>query len=210
MPLFSHHPIVRSMVLLLLLLGTTRQAIGQQGLETHHYAIDIAGARIGTMTATRHQLTDNEALYTQISDVQVNFLVYKLIIYYKVISRFKNDQLMLSTVEARTNKGTYSSRTEWKGNYYDIEANQYKYVRKARENRKIDFTVSKLYFSEPTGRQQVYAEYFGDYFTTALTSRPSYRAKLADREDEYIYEKGRLVRVIKKNALKNFNIRLLD
>ena len=67
-----------------------------------------------------------------------------------------------------------------------------------------------MYFSEPTGRQRVYAEYFGDYFTMTPTLRPSYQARLADREDEYIYEKGRLVRVIKKNALKNFNIRLLD
>ncbi|MEZ0538990.1 DUF6134 family protein [Fibrella arboris] len=178
--------------------------------ETHHYAIEIAGARIGTMTATRQQLTANEIVYTQISDVQVNFLIYKLIIYYKVVSRLKNGQLMLATVEAHTNKGNYSSRTEWVGTHYEIMANQYKYEHKALENRKIDFTISMMYFSEPAGRQRIYAEYFGDYFTIIPTPRPSYQAKLADREDEYIYEKGRLVRVIKKNTLKNFNIRLLD
>ena len=67
-----------------------------------------------------------------------------------------------------------------------------------------------MYFSEPTGRQRIYAEYFGDYFLMKTSPRPSYEAKLGDREDEYIYEGGRLVRVIKKNTLKNFNIRLLD
>ncbi len=162
------------------------------------------------MTATRQLLPGNESVYTLTSDVQANLLVYKLKIYYKVISRIKNGQLMLSTVEAHTNKGDYSSRTEWTGNHYEIVANQYKYDHKSSENRKIDFTISMMYFSEPTGRQRVYAEYFGDYFTTTLSLRPSYRAILADREDEYVYEKGQLVRVIKKNALKNFTIRLLD
>lgn len=201
---------MRYVLLLILSIGVAEPSNAQQAPETHHYAIDIAGARIGTMTATRQQLAGNEVVYTQISDVQVNFLVYKLTIYYKVISRLKNGQLMLSTVEAHTNKGTYSSRTEWTGSQYEIVANQYKYDRKATENRKIDFTVSMMYFSEPAGRQRVYTEYFGDYFAMTPTLRPSYQARLADREDEYIYEKGRLVRVIKKNTLKNFNIRLLD
>ncbi|XWW46037.1 hypothetical protein JYG30_00825 [Fibrella sp. USSR17] len=201
---------MRHLLLLLSLFGFSTRSNAQQPTETHHYAIEIAGARIGTMTATRQQLTNNEVVYTQISDVKVNFLVYKLTIYYKVISRLKNGQLMLATVEAHTNKGNYSSRTEWMGNHYDIIANQYKYDHKSTESRKIDFTVSMLYFSEPTGRQRVYAEYFGDYFTLTPSPRPGYRARLADREDEYVYEKGRLVQVIKKNALKNFNIRLLD
>ncbi|MBO0951461.1 DUF6134 family protein [Fibrella forsythiae] len=201
---------MRYVYFLLSLLVSCGWATAQSTPETHHYAIDIAGARIGTMTASRQQLPNNEVVYTQISDVQVNFLVYKLTIYYKVISRLKNGQLMLATVEAHTNKGNYSSRTEWVGTHYEINANQYKYERKATENRKIDFTISMMYFSEPSGRQRVYAEYFGDYFTLTPSPRPGYQAILADREDEYIYEKGRLVRVIKKNALKNFNIRLLD
>lgn len=197
----------------LLLIGTLsllNPLHAQQLPETRHYAIEIAGARIGTMTAVRQQLPGNEVIYTQISDVRVNFWVYKLIIYYKVISRLKNGQLMLATVDARTNKGTYSSRTEWTGNHYDIVASQYKYNRQTTESKKIDFTVSMLYFSEPTGRQRAYAEYFGDYFTLMPKQQSDYRAQLADREDEYIYEKGRLIQVTKKNALKNFIIRLLD
>ena len=201
---------MRYLLLLISLLGCYRPLAAQQRSETRHYAIDIAGARVGTMTATRQQLQGNEVIYTQISDVQVNFLVYKLKVYYKVISQLRNGQLLLSTVEAHTNKGDYSSRTEWTGTHYEIMANQYKYKRKSSESRKIDFTISMMYFSEPTGRQPVYAEYFGDYFTMTPSPRPRYTARLADREDEYIYEKGRLVRVIKKNALKNFNIRLLD
>ena len=199
-----------NVLILIGLLGISEHLMAQKPAETHHYAIDIAGARIGTMTATRQQLSANEVVYTQTSDVQVNFLVYKLTIYYKVISRLKSGQLMLATVEAHTNKGNYSSRTEWTGNHYEIKASQYKYDHKSIEARPIDFTIAMLYFSEPTGRQQVYAEYFGDYFILTPSRRPGYRAKLVGHEDEYIYEKGRLVQIIKKNALKNFNVRLLD
>ena len=192
------------------LLGISGQLMAQKPAETRRYSIEIAGARIGTMTATRQPLNATEVVYTQISDVQVNLVVYKLKVYYKVISRLKNGQLMLATVEAYTNRGNYSSRTEWTGNHYEIVANQYKYTRKTTETRPIEFTISMLYFSEPIGRQRIYAEYFGDHFTLTNTHRPGYRARLADREDEYVYEKGQLVQVIKKNALKNFNIRLLD
>lgn len=201
---------MRYFLLLITLLGFFRPLIAQQRSETHHYAIELAGARIGTMAATRQYLPGNEVVYTLVSDVQVNLLLYKVTIYYKTISRLKNGQLMLATVEAHTNKGNYSSRTEWVGNHYEIKANQYKYEHTASKSSTIDFTISMLYFSEPTGRQRVYAEYFGDDFTMTYSPRPSYQARLADREDEYIYDKGRLVRVIKKNALKNFNIRLLD
>ncbi|CCG99327.1 hypothetical protein FAES_1317 [Fibrella aestuarina BUZ 2] len=200
----------RKLLALTILLLVTSLSVAQSLSETHHYAIEVAGARIGTMTASRESRANNEVMFIQISDVQVNFLVYKLKVYYKVVSLMKNGQLLRSTVEAHTNKGDFSSLTEWTGTHYDIRADQYKYSRRATETRKIDFTVSMLYFSEPTSHQRAYAEYFGDYFTLTTTPRSSYRAQLADREDEYVYEQGRLVKVIKKNALKNFVIRLLD
>lgn len=208
--MISAKSIACQLVVITSLLPVSFVALAQTSTETHHYAIEVAGARIGTMTASRESNANNDVTFIQISDVQVNFLVYKLRVYYKVVSRMKNGQLIRSTVEAHTNKGDFSSLTEWTGTHYEIRADQYKYSRRATETRKIDFTVSMLYFSEPTSRQRAYAEYFGDYFTLTPTPRLSYRAQLADREDEYIYEKGKLVKVIKKNALKNFVIRLLD
>ena len=178
--------------------------------DTRRFAIEIAGARIGTLSVTRQVLPGNEVSYTQVSDVQVNLLIYRVKVYYKVMSLFRGGQLMSATVDAHTNKGNYASSTVWKGDHYDIEASQYKYARKTTEQQKIDYTVTMLYFSEPTGRQQVYAEYFGDYFKLLPKARSDYRARLDDREDEYIYEQGRLVKVIKKNALKNFVIRPLE
>lgn len=196
--------------LLLLLISGLPILADAQTTQTHRYAVEMAGIRVGTMTAVRDQHADNRSTYTLISDVKVSLLVYTVRIYYKVISQFVGPKLMLSTVEARTNRGNYASRTEWKGDQYVISANQYKYDRQAVEQGNIDFSVSALYFYEPTSRNKVYAEYFGDYFTLNKTAAGTYRALLADREDEYIYEKGRLVKIVKHNKVKNFIVRLLD
>ena len=195
--------------LLFLLLSVPVPVIAQT-VETHQYAIEMAGIRIGTMTAVREQRADNRSTYTLVSDVRVKLLVYTVTIYYKAISHFIGNKLMLSTVDARTNRGNYGSRTEWKGDQYVISANQYKYDRQAVERNNINFSVLSLYFYEPVGRNRAYAEYFGDHFTLDKTAPGTYRARLADREDEYIYEKERLASIVKHNKVKNFIVRLLD
>ncbi len=193
--------------LILLFICLTSQAAAQP--ETHRYVIEMAGAKIGTMTATRQPQGDLTT-YTTISDVVVNLLVYKVKIYYKTIVQYKGDKLLSAVVEARTNRGNYASSTVWNGNHYDIKASQYKYERQTTQAANIDYSVVNLYFSEPVGRNRVFAEYFGDYYILTKTPKGAYRARFDDREDEYIYEGGKLTRIIKKNAIKNFIIRLQD
>jgi hypothetical protein len=197
-------------LLLVLLLGLPVMSRAQT-TETHHYAIEIAGIRVGTMTAVHEQHADNRSTYTLISDVKVKLLVYTVKIYYKAVSQFVGKKLMLATVNTETNRGNYTSRTEWKGDQYVITAKQYKHDRQAVERNNIDFSISFLYFYEPISRNKVYSEYFGDYFTLNKTATGNYRALIGDdHEDEYVYEKGRLVKVVKYNKLKNFIVRLLD
>lgn len=198
---------MRIIILGALIILTTTHSHAQA--ETHRYSIEIAGANVGTMTATRQpqgELTN----YTIISDVLVNLLVYKVKIYYKTVVQYRGNKMLSAVVEARTNRGNYASSTVWNGDHYDIKASQYKYERQAVQSANIDYAVANLYFSEPVGRSRVFAEYFGDYFSMTKTPKGSYLARLDDREDEYIYEGGRLTRIIKKNAIKNFVIRLQD
>ncbi|GAB3695457.1 hypothetical protein GCM10027592_17780 [Spirosoma flavus] len=178
--------------------------------QTKVYAIEVAGIKVGTMTANRQQRDKQTVVYTLVSDVKVNFLVYKLKIYYKVISLVQQGKLVHSTVDAHTNRGDFSSRTEWKGDHYEITADQYKYTHKGTETRRIDYTVTDMFFTEPTGRSRAYSEYFGDYFTLTSPAKGTYQAKLNDREDEYLYENRQLVKIIKKNSLKNFIIRPIE
>ena len=178
--------------------------------ETRRYIIEVAGVRVGTMMATRQPGPGGEVISTLTSDVKVNFLLYHLKIYYQVINRVRNGQLLLSTVEAHTNQGDFASHTEWLGTHYAISAEQYKHHYRAIETRPITFTVTDLFFGEPGRHPTAYAEYFGDYF--ALARAPDggiCRATRNGREDEYRYANGQLVMIVKKNPLKNFVIRLL-
>lgn len=197
------------MKLLLLFLPLLTQA--QTVPETRRYAIEVAGLRVGTMTATRQLPTpaNPETISTLTSDVQVDILFYHLVIYYKVTNYVRGGQLRLSTVDARTNQGNFSSRTEWQGDHYNIVANQYKYQYKATETKPIRYTVTDMFFGEPTGQPRAFAEYFGDFFALKPGKPGRYQATRAGREDEYQYQNGQLVTLIKKNPLKNFVIRLL-
>ena len=179
--------------------------------ETRRYAIEVAGLRVGTMTATRQpQTATAAAVFTLTSDVKVNFLFYQLKIYYKVINQVRDGQLLLSTVEAHTNQGDFASRTEWKTDHYDIVADQYKHHYRATEKRPITYTVTDMFFGEP-GRPQprAFAEYFGDFFSVSQVKPGQYAARRDGREDEYQYANGQLITIIKKNPLKNFIIRWL-
>ncbi|WP_236668584.1 DUF6134 family protein [Hymenobacter rubidus] len=177
--------------------------------ETRRYAIEVAGLRVGTMTATRQpQASVGDVVCTLTSDVKVTFLFYHLKIYYQVINRMHNGQLLLSTVEAHTNQGDFSSRAEWKGDHYDIRADQYKHHYQATETQPIAYTVTDMFFGEPHSRPRAFAEYFGDFFRVVPAGAGIYHATRDGREDEYHYANGQLVSIIKKNSLKNFIIRL--
>ncbi|MCI1187057.1 hypothetical protein MON38_06470 [Hymenobacter sp. DH14] len=176
--------------------------------ETRRYAIEVAGLRVGTMTATRQpQPGTADVVYTCTSDVKVTILFYHLKVYYQVINQVRAGQLVLSTVEAHTNQGNFSSRTEWKGDHYDIRADQYKYHHQATEKSPITYTVTDMFFGEPQGRGRAYAEYFGDFFSVTKMAAGTYNARRDGREDEYQYANGQLVTLIKKNPIKNFIIR---
>jgi len=177
--------------------------------EVRRYGIEVAGLRVGTMTATRQAPVGADVTYSLVSDVKVNFLFYHLKIYYQVINRFRNGQLLLSTVEAHTNQGDFASKVEWKGDHYDIVADQYKHHYKATETQPIRYAVTNMFFGEPpAGQVRAFAEYFGDYFALSPGKPGIWHAVRDGREDEYQYTNGQLVTIIKKNPLKNFIIRL--
>jgi len=187
--------------------------------DVRRYGIEVAGIRVGTLTATRQAPVGPEVTYTLVSDVKVNFLFYHLKIYYQVTNVFRDGQLRLSTVAAHTNQGDFASRAEWKGDHYDIVADQYKHHYQATETQPIRYAVTNLFFGEPpAGQSRAFAEYFGDYFALApgkagktdkAAEGGNWRAVRQGREDEYQYANGQLMTIIKKNPLKNFVMHLL-
>lgn len=126
-------------------------ATASDSTQTRRYAIEVAGIRVGTMTAVWQNQGAQTDLFTLVSDVRVNLLVHTVIVYYKVTNLLEEGKLIRSTVDARTNRGNYTSRTEWQQDHYEIVAEQYKYKHRATQTRCIDFALSSLFFTEPIG-----------------------------------------------------------
>ena len=154
--------------------------------ETNRFAIEIAGIRVGTVTAVREEKPGNRTVITTISDVKIHLLVYTVKVYYKAITQFTGNKLMNSYVDAHTNRGNYMAKTDWKQDHYDVVAHQYKYDHITTIRDPIDFTLLGLYFTEPVGRTRIYSEYFGDFFSVAKTGPGQYRTLLDEKEDEYV------------------------
>ncbi|MGA0559929.1 DUF6134 family protein [Larkinella sp. VNQ87] len=178
--------------------------------QTRKYDIEVAGLRIGNMHITQTS-SPTALVYDLISDVEFWFFG-KIKVYYKTVSRHDpaTRQLLRSDTDAKTSRGNYQTDIVWQNGRYDINANQYKYQRKATDSQPIEFTISRLYFEEPVGLNRVFAEYFGNYASVEPTKKGSYRVRIDDREDEYFYEKGQLVRIVKKNPIKNYTIRRVE
>ncbi|GAB3340055.1 hypothetical protein GCM10027299_53150 [Larkinella ripae] len=199
---------LQAFLIISVLILTCTRCCGQT--ITQKYEIEIAGFSIGDMTVAQIS-SPTAVVYDQISDVEFWFFG-KIKISYKTVSRFDpaNRQLLRSDIDATTNRGNYQSDVVWQKDHYDINVKQYKYERKAVETSPIEFTAMRLYFEEPVGRTRIFAEYFGDYATIEPTKKGSYRIRIDNREDEYFYEKGKLIKIVKKNPFKNFVIRLVD
>lgn len=188
-------------------LATSAQVVLPDSTQTRQYAIEVAGIRVGTMTAMRQPQANQRILYTLISDVKVNLLVYKVTIYYKVTNLFQQGKLIRSVADAQTNRGNFLTQTQWTGNHYAIDAKQYKWTYEGSDPNPITYAITNLFFTEPTGRTQAFAEYFGDYSSVSANGNHTYLARREGRVDEYVYENGQLVRIIKKNPIRNFIIR---
>jgi len=191
-----------------LLLGAP--ALAFDSTQTRRYAVEVAGIRVGTLTAARRVQSDGSLLYSLDSHVKVNLLVHQLQVRYRVRSLFRDGILRSSTVETHTNRGDFTSRTEWRGDHYAIEAHQHKHSRRATDPRPIAHTLTTLFFAEPHGHHRVYSEYFGDYYTLTQPDTGRYVARFSDREDDYFYENGQMVRLLRKNPVKNFVMRLIQ
>ncbi|MFC5409562.1 DUF6134 family protein [Larkinella bovis] len=172
--------------------------------------IEASGLRIGKLQIAQIT-TPTSLVYDQVSNVEFK-LIKNVRIYYKTVSRHDpaTGQLLRSETDATTSRGNFRSEISWLNSQYEITVNQYKYARKAVEAKPIDFTISRMYFEEPAGRSRAFAEYFGNYATIELTKKGSYRVRIDDHEDAYFYEKGKLVKILKKNALKNYTIRFIE
>ncbi|MFT5885632.1 MAG: hypothetical protein ACI9IP_002092 [Arcticibacterium sp.] len=186
--------------LLLILLGTTN-AFSQ----TREYAVKVLGIRVGTIMATKTPKGESFT-YGLSSEVDVNFLVYKLQVDYKVRSTLANNGLANSKVTVISNRGNYTTETSKTTLGFMANCKRPENEIKKEIDDKILATFASAFFNEPAALNQIYAEFYADFIQMTNLGEGKYQGVLDKNVDEFHYENGLLVKLIKKNPITNMVI----
>ena len=74
----------------------------------------------------------------------------------------------------------------------------------------ITWTSSRLFFDEPSHNQKFYAEYYALFNNVKKNKDGTFTCQIENNIDKYVYESGKLIKVIKKNPIKNIELRLIS
>ncbi|WP_341227863.1 DUF6134 family protein [uncultured Arcticibacterium sp.] len=168
--------------------------------QTREYAVKVVGLRVGTIYATKTKLGDSTS-YELKSKVDVNFLVYKLKVDYQVRSVLSKGKLVNSLVKVESNKGNFLTDTQKTTEGYLVKSIQHEDKVNKKMNQDINSTFASIYFNEPNAKDKVYAEYYADFINITKPSPEYYKGVLNDNVDEYYYENGELMKIVKKNKI---------
>jgi hypothetical protein len=173
--------------------------------QTREYAIKVIGIKVGSITAEKHVIGENIA-YLLKSDVSVNFLVYKLVVDYSVKSLISTMGLLNSEVKVISNRGNYTTLTKKSGEDYKVQSIQKGKTILKEVAKPINNTFASLFFNEPSANENVYAEFYADFIQISKKSKGKYIGELDKNIDEYHYENGELIKIIKKNPITDLVI----
>lgn len=180
--------------------------ISNAQIEYRKYAIKVIGIKVGELIATKSGTKDSETKYTLSSQVDVNFLVYHLMVDYQVTSKFKGESMFFSEVSVKSNRGDFNTKTQKVRDGFTLISKQPKKEIEKSIKASILSTFSSIHFHEPENVDQVYAEFYGDFIKIKPLGNHKYSGVLADNVDEYYYKNGSLLKAIKKNPITNMVI----
>ena len=183
---------------------------GQQTTESKKYALEVAGIKVGEMQAIKQTLGKGLVKYYVKSDVRVNLLVYILKIKYEVTSQFDQNGLVYSIAKVNSNKGDFLTTTYYKNGRYEVKSKQEKKEFENNINSDITWSSSRLFFEEPGHNQEFFAEYYAVFNNLKKNKDGTFTCHIEKNIDNYVYKQQKLVKVIKKNPIKNIELRFIS
>ncbi len=167
--------------------------------------IKLGGFKIGTLSAV-HLTVKNMDYYTIVSNVEVNLLI-KVKVFYKTETIYKDGVLIQSNVSSIVNGKAYTSKTIWNGIRYMINCETHKYqFSDTTRTSPINWSVSKLYFSKPEDKTEVFAETYGRTNHLVLNKDGGFLFEIPNSKQQYSYTKNDFFGVEMINAIKNFKV----
>jgi hypothetical protein len=190
-----------SVVAVVLLLAVTSSA--QQKL----YAITVAGINIGNLSIKRSVKADitHYEMSTQIK----LWLFFKIEASYFMTADYRGDQLISSKSQTHTNKGDFTSSTEWDGHQYRIMIDAYQYKKDTIITEPIHFNVGRMYYDKPAQGQKIYADNFG-LLTPAEVKADEVVVRILGNANSYHYIGKSMHDAYMYHPVKNYRVKVVD
>jgi hypothetical protein len=170
-----------------------------------YFDIEVAHVKVGNLVTERIQ-KDSLTFYIFTSEVDA-WLFVRIKVSHLITCVYKKDKLIRADIHSIINKEKYISHVEWKQDHYEYDCSTYKYHKSGTLKENIDFSVVKMYFEEPVGKQKMFAENYG-IFARMLLLKPSvYRLEVEKNKNTFYYTQSVLQRVDMDTPLLHYTIK---
>lgn len=196
----------RITVVLGLLLSLSHLGFSQT-TESAKYEIVVLGMKIGTMTAQK--LNQSDSLLYKV-DSQVKFWFFGNVeLKFNTRSHFLGGKLVKARSDSKTNRGDFSSKIDWKGNHYAVNAASYEYQNAKPLKGPLAWSSTKMFFHEPSDKEIFLSEVYGVTGPIKKIGPGAYEITVDGNTNRYYYVGGKLEKIVLENAIKNYQVRLI-
>jgi hypothetical protein len=191
-------------ILLLILLAAQLWATP----EVKRFDIELAGLKIGELTATR---VSRDTLTHYHIETKVSFWLFvKVNVHHIQTAVYHGEKLLHSTVKTKSNKGDFSASVIWNRKQYDVKVDMYKYKNDTTILDPIHFNVMRFFFDEPKEIKKVLADSNGLLAPVSYLKNSYYEVNVRGERNKYFYKDGKLHRAVMDNPIKNYEIVLRE
>lgn len=172
--------------------------------EVRRFDIELAGMKIGELTATRTR-QDTLTHYRVESKVSL-WLFVRVNVHHIQTSVYRGNTLLSSTVQTSSNRGDFSASVTWNEKHYDVKVDMYKYNNESVITDPIHFNAMRLFFDEPKDIKKALADSYGLMAPVSFLKNTYYEVDVRGERNKYYYKDGKLYRANMDNAIKNYEI----
>ncbi len=173
--------------------------------ETRVFDIDIANVKVGNMVVEK-VVKDSLTIYIFRSEVDAWMLV-RVHISHLITCIYKGEKLVKADIHSVINKEIYNSTVMWNKDHYDFDCSTYKYHKAGILAESLDFSVVKMYFEEPTGKEKIFAENYGLICPIRILKPSTYCLEVEKNKNTFHYSHGSVDHVDMETPLFNYVIR---
>lgn len=161
--------------------------------QVNVFSIRKAGIKIGTLTATSTH--EGSHVFYSLASNSSMWMGTKVWVNFSLKCVYDRNKLFKADMETHSSKGNYVSWIRWKGDHYEYDVRSYKRTKAGRLPMPVDFSLVKMYFSEPQlTRRHALSENHAEMVKVASMGDHVYNAYVNETPNVYHYRNGKLMK----------------